>query len=250
MLLQGHHRALEQPNFFPLNGDELPLAGKIFALDAEFVAYSAPEKRVLSDQDDISRTSRLGLGRVSVVRGFGQLMALPCIDDYIRSVEPVYDYLTKYSGLVQGDLDPETSIRHLTTLRKAYLKLRYMIDSGCIFVGHGLKKDFRMLNIVVPSDQVIDTVDLYHSGRGRRLSLKFLSAYFLGNEIQGATHDSIEDATTALQLYMTYEALNNRGSFRQALQHAYDWGVANGWDPQSWGGRKPPPVDLTSPKEG
>lgn len=56
---------------------------------------------------------------------------------------------------VPGDLDPAQSRHHLTTHKAAYLKLRYLIDAGAIFVGHGLKKDFRMLNIVVPPSQVL-----------------------------------------------------------------------------------------------
>ena len=55
---------------------------------------------------------------------------------------------------VPGDLDPAVSPHHLTTLKRAYLKLRHLVDAGCVFVGHGLKKDFRMLNIVVPPSQV------------------------------------------------------------------------------------------------
>jgi PAB-dependent poly(A)-specific ribonuclease subunit 2 len=46
------------------------------------------------------------------------------------------------------------SRHHLTTLKCAYLKLRYLLDCGCVFVGHGLKQDFRMLNMVVPPHQV------------------------------------------------------------------------------------------------
>jgi PAB-dependent poly(A)-specific ribonuclease subunit 2 len=42
------------------------------------------------------RPSRLGLARVSVVRGAGPAKGTCCIDDYIRGVEPVYDYLTKF----------------------------------------------------------------------------------------------------------------------------------------------------------
>ena len=47
-----------------------------------------------------TRPSRLGLGRVSVVRGQGPFTGEACIDDYIRATEPVFDYLTKWSGLV------------------------------------------------------------------------------------------------------------------------------------------------------
>ena len=52
------------------------------------------------------------------------------------------------------DLDPALSRHHLTTLKRAYLKLRYLVDEGCVFVGHDLEKDFRMINIVVPPSQV------------------------------------------------------------------------------------------------
>ena len=101
------------------------------------------------------RAAALGLARVSVVRGDeGQREGMSLIDDYVRTVEPVYDYLTRFSGLVHGDLDPGSSKHHITTLKHAYLKLRYLADMGCKFVGHGLNKDFRMANIVIPADNV------------------------------------------------------------------------------------------------
>ena len=49
-----------------------------------------------------TRPSRLGLGRVSILRGDGPLTGEPCIDDYIRATEPIFDYMTKWSGLVSS----------------------------------------------------------------------------------------------------------------------------------------------------
>ena len=48
------------------------------------------------------RPARLGLARISVVRGEGPRQGTACIDDYVRSLEPVTDYLTKWSGLVRS----------------------------------------------------------------------------------------------------------------------------------------------------
>jgi PAB-dependent poly(A)-specific ribonuclease subunit 2 len=232
--IQSNTAHLRRPAFVPLRADELPKPGTLLALDAEFVAYSPPERTIRCGLEVEARPSRLGLGRVSIVRGEGPLAGVPCIDDYIRSVEPVYDHLTRFSGLVPGDLDPSRSRHYLTTLRKAYLKLRFLVDAGVVFVGHGLKKDFRMLNIVVPPEQMVDTLDLFYTGRGRRVSLRFLSAYLLGSAIQSGTHDSVEDATTALRLYQTYRALVAEGKFETVLTEMFEWGATAGWDPDTW----------------
>ena len=46
-----------------------------------------------------------------------------------------------------GDLDPVLSRHTLVPLKVAYKKLRLLIDLGCIFIGHGLAKDFRIISM-------------------------------------------------------------------------------------------------------
>jgi hypothetical protein len=87
-------------------GSEQPRPGMLFAIDAEFVALSPPETTFEFGVEVQTRPARLGLGRVSVLRGEGPRAGACCVDDYVRCVEPVYDYLTRFSGLVPGDLDP------------------------------------------------------------------------------------------------------------------------------------------------
>ena len=224
--------------FLPLDlKSERPHRGSLFGLDAEFVALAPAEKELRADGTELMlRPARLGLARVSVVRADGPLRYAPCIDDYVRASEPVHDYLTRFSGVVHGDLDPSLSRHHITTLKAAYLKLRYLVDAGACFVGHGLRKDFRMINIVVPKDQIVDTVELFHFKRQRKLSLRFLASQLLGEDIQGVMHDSIEDARVACALYTKYRELQAAGTFQETLLELYRHGKAHGWEGGGSGG--------------
>ena len=78
------------------------------------------------------------------------------------------------------------------------------------------------VDIFVPPEQVIDTVDLYFlKARQRRLSLKFLSWFVLHHNIQMDTHDSIEDARSTLMLYKAYQEFEEMNIFDQKLEDLY-----------------------------
>ncbi|QSL66214.1 hypothetical protein MERGE_000589 [Pneumocystis wakefieldiae] len=207
-----------------LEGTEKIDHNTVIGLDAEFVSMQKEEIDVRSDGTRfIIRPSKLSLARVSAVRGNGELENVPFIDDYIAVNEPIVDYLTEFSGIKHGDLDPMISKYTLVPLKIAYKKLRLLVTLGCKFVGHGLQKDFRIINIHVPKDQVIDTVNLFYlESRQRKLSLRFLAWYLLQDYIQQDSHDSIEDARTALLLYKKYENFKKEGIFEEKLKEIYD----------------------------
>jgi PAB-dependent poly(A)-specific ribonuclease subunit 2 len=193
------------------------------ALDTEFVAVRQPEIEMNSDGErQTIRPIVYALARSSVIRGQGEEEGLPLIDDYISIREPIVDYLTSYSGITQDDLDPRVSKHNLVPLKTAYKKLWILLNLGCRFLGHGLKQDFRVINIHIPKAQVIDTIELFFlKSRLRKLSLAFLAWYLLKEDIQLETHDSIEDARTALKLYRKYLEFQDAGILETMLQDIY-----------------------------
>ncbi|WVQ83826.1 PAB-dependent poly(A)-specific ribonuclease subunit PAN2 [Cryptococcus sp. DSM 104549] len=223
-----------------LSQEEMPYRGMLVAIDAEFVALQQEEMEFRSDgTKNILRPSHMSLARVSVLRGDGELEGTPFIDDYIHTSEAVVDYLTEFSGIKAGDLDPNNSPHTLVPLKVAYKKLRLLVDLGCIFVGHGLSKDFRTINIFVPPEQVMDTVLIYTiPGRQRKLSLRFLAWYLLHQDIQTTSHDSIEDAHYALllcKLWMGYEQEGD-GVFEMVMEDIFAEGRKYGFKPPGSGG--------------
>jgi PAB-dependent poly(A)-specific ribonuclease subunit 2 len=213
---------------------EAPGDGTIIALDTEFVLIRQAEIEVNSEGGrETIRPKVHALARVSVVRGSGEQEGLPFIDDYISIKEPIVDYLTAFSGIVHGDLDPRFSQHNLVPLKVAYKKLWILLNLGCKFLGHGLKQDFRVTNIHIPKAQIIDTSDFFYVKALRRgkLSLAFLAWYLLKEDIQLETHDSIEDARTALKLYRKYLEFQDAGILETILQDIYSTGSHMGWKP-------------------
>ncbi|KAL5528994.1 hypothetical protein ACEPAG_4968 [Sanghuangporus baumii] len=217
-----------------LGMDELPKPGTMVSIDAEFVSMQQEESEYKSDgTKKVLRPARLSLARVSVLRAAdGPKLGVPFIDDHIHTSEAIVDYLTEYSGIKYGDLDPHLSRHTLVPLKMAYKKLRLLVDLGCVFIGHGLKKDFRIINLFVPEDRVLDTVDIYFiESRHRRLSLRFLTWAVLKESIQSGEHDSIEDARCALLLFRAFQEYEERGIWDEKLEELYRIGKENNWKP-------------------
>lgn len=218
----------------------MPKPGTPVALDTEFVDLEKAEIDVKADgSQEMVRPNKSGLARVSVLRGVGVHEGVPFIDDYITIREPIVDYVTQYSGIKPGDLDPRTSEHNLVPLKVAYKKLWLLLNLGCIFVGHGLASDFRKINIQVPKAQTVDTQYLFfHPGKNRRLSLRYLAWAVFKEHIQEEPspetvqgHDSIEDARMALRLWKKFQEYEDAGIVSQMLEEIFREGSKLGFRP-------------------
>lgn len=209
-----------RPLIFP---QEAPTEGTIIALDTEFVSVRRAEIEVNAQGDRTTvRPMVHALARVSVVRCSGEDEGVPFIDDYIQIRDPIVDYLTTYSGIKNGDLEPGVSKHNLVTLKVVYKKLWILLNLGCKFLGHGLKQDFRVLNVYIPKSKVIDTAEIFYSASNKRkLGLAFLAYYLLKLDIQVVMHDSIEDARTTLKLYKKYLEFKDAGILETMIQDIY-----------------------------
>uniref|UniRef100_A0A8R1DXL4 Exonuclease domain-containing protein n=1 Tax=Caenorhabditis japonica TaxID=281687 RepID=A0A8R1DXL4_CAEJA len=150
------------------------VSDKLFAMDVEMV-YTALGQEV---------------GRVTMVSESGESV----VDVLVRPSTEVFDPVTKFSGLTKQDVESATMT--LESVRKFIFTF---LNEKSVLVGHGLFGDLKALGIV--HDRVIDTSVIY-TNNGRRPSLRHLTAFHLGYEIQQSSsgHCSFEDAIAALQL--------------------------------------------------
>lgn len=223
------HQINNSPMFCELTGSSqiVPSAGDLLAFDAEFVSVGDEESILTETGSKLTiREMRYAMARISVLDCNTRTVIL---DDHVLPREPVVDYLTRFSGIVAKDLDPKSSPHHLISTRSAYMKLRYLVERGCIFIGHGLQMDFWTANLAVPPNQIIDTVEIYHKPAQRYVSLRFLANFVLKRDMQQDIHDSVEDALAAYQLYATAVQLKASGEFDKLINDLYEFGFKCDW---------------------
>jgi PAB-dependent poly(A)-specific ribonuclease subunit 2 len=202
-------------------------AGSPVAFDAEFVSVQEEDSTLNeSGQKVVVSDTRHAVGRVSVLECHSKNVI---VDDHVLPRERVVDYLTRFSGITPDDLDPRRTKHRLISTRSAYLELRYILEQGCVFVGHGLKQDFSTVNLVVPPNQILDTVELFRVPGMRYVSLRFLTNFVLHRDMQQDIHDSVEDARAAYELFETARQWKKEGVWDQKLRELYAYGEKTGW---------------------
>jgi len=268
LLQAGDRNALRaRLSFVPLQPGERLTRGTLVAIDTEFVLVSrekaeiccsrrstghtprwcrwsspslgqAPEEEEPLLRRVILEPSRKHVARVTVIRENGQVL----LDDYVMPPPgcTIVDYLTRYSGITAPDLQPNRTRHYLTLSKYVYAKLHALQRTGCVFVGHGLRSDFRQLNFLLRSEQYRDTALLFRlpanertRGRSRLLSLRFLAGCLLKRRVQNGSqgHDSVEDARAALDLYRLYLELEQRQLLKTTVERLYEYGSRKHWQP-------------------
>ena len=183
-----------------------------------------PARHVLALDCEMCQTAYgLEVARVSVVDATGALL----YDTTVLPTHPVTDHLTRYSGITAEILARTTTT--LADVRETLLA-QYIFCST-VLVGHGLENDLAKLHIA--HRRVVDTAVLYGRLSGGKYKLRELTRHFLHRDIQveGAPHDSTEDARACLDLV------------RLRLQNGRAWTVAQlNFNPRN----DPPPAWFTS----
>jgi len=166
-------------------------------------------------------------------------------DNLVLPTRPVTDYRTQYSGMTSdlfvrapnqisclGDIPNKKC--ELVTFSKCQEEVRRLLDSikgkKVVVVGHGLVNDFEALRISHPLALTRDTAfypPLMRHGHRRFFSKKLseLAIEELGEYIQKSDtslgHDSIEDAATALRIYLKHAKTWEQRLGYPLKQHVY-----------------------------
>jgi RNA exonuclease 4 len=166
-------------------------AGRFLAIDGEFVGVGPN-----------GETS--ALARISVIDYHGNIV----LDTYVRPDAFVTDWRTRISGVESKHL------RKAIPFEECRQKLVELFK-GHIIVGHALKNDFEVSNIIHPQEDMRDTQK--HGAfkvftNTKTPSLRVLCKSVLGITIQEGSHSSVIDAQAAMLLFRL-----NRAQFEGAF---------------------------------
>ncbi|KAK2902941.1 hypothetical protein Q8A67_007654 [Cirrhinus molitorella] len=144
------------------------------------------------------------LARCSIVNYEGDVI----YDKYIKPINPVTDYRTRWSGIRRQHLINAIPFDHA---QKEIVK----IMTGKVVVGHAIHNDFKALKYFHPACQTRDTAQIPLLSRKAGLpvnqlpSLKSLAKAILKKDMQTGKqgHSSVEDAKATMELYKVVESL-------------------------------------------
>ncbi|PYH94110.1 Nop53-domain-containing protein [Aspergillus ellipticus CBS 707.79] len=155
--------------------------GRYVAIDCEMVGVGPNP-----DHDS-------ALARVSIVNFNGEQI----YDTYVRPKEMVTDWRTHVSGIL-----PKHMVE-ARTLEQVQKDVTGILD-GRILIGHAVRNDLDALLIGHPKRDIRDTskhAPYRKIAGGGSPRLKMLASEFLGLDIQGGAHSSVEDAKATMLLY-------------------------------------------------
>lgn len=163
------------------------------------VTSKSGRKRIVGlDCEMVYTTEGFELARVTLVSITGAVL----LDFYVKPRGSVFDYNTQFSGITAEHM------KHAETFTKARERVLSFISSSTILIGHSLEGDLEALKII--HRLVLDTSLLFGVTKNSstlKQSLKSLAKKLLSRDIQkggSKGHDSLEDATAALDLVLNH----------------------------------------------
>lgn len=150
----------------------------------------SPHELLAVDCEMVMTTNGSQLARISIV---GEDLAV-LYDAFIRPGAPVTDYLTQYSGITEEIVQDAQE-----TIETLHSTLPSIVGRNTVLCGHSIENDLKAMKLV--HSRVADTSVMYpHPAEPFKFSLKQLTNKFLNKNIQNGAHNSVEDATAAMQL--------------------------------------------------